>query len=423
MKYYRNFVLTLLTIIGVFSCDSPPKNIEYGNATKELIVLLDNDPKLKSLLISSLEKAKEINPNRNTIPAQNLEEYYRFVTWTETTMPWAIVKKEEYPEIFDNIFQGLCAFYFLIDQPLPELEGKGLVNNSLQYYEPFAQWLVTFSKSWGSFLDSEESWNEKHYQMALNDPNFGLQNGWYEDPANWKTFNQFFARYLKSPDMRPVASPGLDSVVVSFADSEPQGVWAVDGNSNLIDEGGVPVKSATLKSISKLIGDDSQYKDAFAKGTFTHSFLNVNDYHRYHFPLSGNIKEARIIPGINPPGGQLWWDSENNRYAFNPSAKTGWQSIETRGCVILETNEYGLVALMPIGMGAVSSVNFEKNVIPGTSVKKGDMLGYFAFGGSDFIMIFQDGVTFSLEAPMHENGQSYQHILMGEKLGVLSKHN
>ena len=51
------------------------------------------------------------------------------------------------------------------------------------------------------------------------------------------------------------------------------------------------------------------------------------------------------------------------------------------------------------------------------------MLGYFAFGGSDFIMIFQDGVTFSLEAPMHENGQSYQHILMGEKLGVLSKHN
>jgi len=422
VKYYRNLLLTLLTIISAFSCDSPQKNIEYGNATKELIVLLDNDPNLKSLLISSLEKAKEINPDRNTNPAQNLEEYYRFVTWAETTMPWAIVKKEEYPEIFDNIFQGLCAFYFLIDQPLPELEGKGLVNNSLQYYEPFAKWLVTFSKSWGSFLNTEESWNEEYYQMALNDPNFGMQNGWYEDSTNWKTFNQFFARYLKSPDMRPVASPDLDSVVVSFADSEPQGVWAIDGNSNLMDEGGVAVKSATLKSISKLIGNDSQYKDAFANGTFTHSFLNVNDYHRYHFPVSGTVKEARIIQGINPPGGQLWWDDENNRYAFNPSAKTGWQSIETRGCVILETNEYGLVALMPIGMGAVSSVNFEKNVIPGASVKKGDMLGHFAFGGSDFIMIFQDGVTFSLEAPMQEDGQLYQHILMGEKLGVLSKH-
>ena len=103
MKYYRNFVLTLLTIIGVFSCESPQKTIEYGEATKELIVLLDNDPKLKSLLVSSLEKAKEINPDKNTNPAQNLEEYYRFVTWAEKTMPWAIVKKEEYTEIFENI--------------------------------------------------------------------------------------------------------------------------------------------------------------------------------------------------------------------------------------------------------------------------------------------------------------------------------
>lgn len=414
-------MLTLLTIISVFSCDSPQKTIEYGEATKELITLLDNNPELKLMLESSLQKAKEINPDRNTNPAQNLAEYYEFVTWTETTMPWAIVKKEEYPEIFDNIFQGLCAFYFLIDQPLPELEGKGLVNNSLQYYEPFAKWLVTFSKSWGVYLDTEDSWNEEYYQMALNDPNFGLQNGWYENPSNWKTFNQFFARHLKSPDMRPVASPGLDSVVVSFADSEPQGVWAIDSTSNLIEKEGVPVKSATLKSISKLIGDDSQYKDAFANGTFTHSFLNVNDYHRYHFPLGGTIKEARIIQGANPTGGQLWWDKENNRYAFNPSAKTGWQSVETRGCVILETAEYGLVALIPIGMGVVGSVNFEENITLGTIVKKGDLLGHFAFGGSDFIMIFQDGVSFTLDAPMQEDGNSYIHMLMGEQLGVLSK--
>ena len=336
-------------------------------------------------------------------------------------MPWAIVKKEEYPEIFDHIFQGFCAFYFLIDQPLSELEDKGLVNNSLQYYEPFAKWLITFNKSWGIFLDTEDSWNEEYYQMALNDSAFGLQHGWYEDSSNWKTFNQFFARYLKSPDMRPIASPDDESIVASFADSQPMGVWKIDDNSNLLGKEDVPVKSATLKSISKLIGEDSEYKDAFVNGTFTHSFLNVNDYHRYHFPLGGTIKEARIVQGTNPTGGQLWWDKENNRYAFNPSAKTGWQSVETRGCVILKTTEFGLVALMPIGMAVVGSVNFEENVIPGTIVKKGDMLGHFAFGGSDFIMIFQDGVTFSLDSPKEENGDAYQHILMGEQLGILSK--
>lgn len=421
MKYYRNLLLTLFIVIGLIACDSGQKDIKYGKATQELITLLENDPDLKSLLISSISKAKDINPDRNTNPAQTLEEYYEFITWTETTMPWAIVKKDDYPEIFDNIFQGLCAFYFLIDQPLPELEGLGLVNNSLQYYEPFANWMVTFSKSWGSFLDTENSWNEEYYQMALNDPNFGLQNGWYEDPTNWKTFNQFFARYLKSPDMRPISSPDLDAVVVSFADSEPQGVWAIDSNSFLMEESGVPVKSATLKSISKLIGEDSQFKDAFANGTFTHSFLNVNDYHRYHFPVGGTIKEVRIIPGINPTGAKFWWDNENKRYAFDPNAKIGWQSVETRGCVIVETKEFGLVALMPIGMAAVNSVNLEENITPGTIVKKGDMLGHFAFGGSDFIMIFQDGVRFTLDAPIQEDGQSYKHILMGERLGLLSK--
>ena len=158
--------------------------------------------------------------------------------------------------------------------------------------------------------------------------------------------------------MRPISSPNLDAVVVSFADSEPQGVWAIDSNSFLMEDSGVPVKSATLKSISKLIGEDSGFKDAFANGTFTHSFLNVNDYHRYHFPVAGTIKEVEIIPGINPTGAKFWWDNENKRYAFNPNANIGWQSVETRGLVIVETTEFGLVALMPVGMAAVKFCQF-----------------------------------------------------------------
>ncbi len=421
MKQFQ-YLLFASVLILFSACNTAKEKAEYGKATKELISLVESDPELKSMLTASIEKARQINPDRNTNPAQNLEEYYAFVSWCETSMPWALLKKEEYPKIFDNIFQSLCAFYFLIDQPLPQLENKGLVNNSLQYAEPFASWLISFSKSWGSFLDTEASWNEEYYTMALNDPYFGLQHGWYEDHSNWKTFNEFFARQLKSPDMRPIADPHADSIVVSFADSEPQGVWAIDDHSNLVAKDGVPVKSATLRSISKLIGDDSKYQETFANGTFTHSFLNVNDYHRYHFPVSGIIKEVRIIKGINPTGGQLWWDKENGRYVFNPAAKTGWQSIETRGCVILETERYGLVALMPIGMVSVGSVNFEENVIPGAKVQKGDRLGNFAFGGSDFIMIFQQQMNFTLDAPKQENSDSYQHLLMGERMGYLTKH-
>ena len=416
-----------LLIVAVFftSCDNHKsmKTAEYGEATKQLIEVVEGNPNLKSMLIASIEKAKSINPDKNTNPAQNLEEYYEFISWAEKSMPWALLKKPEYPEIFDNMFQSICYFYFLIDQPLPELAGKGLVNNSLQYAEPFASWLIIFSKSWGKFLDTEASWNKAYYEMALNDPAFGLQNGWYEHPSNWKTFNQFFARYLRAPEMRPIAAPNDNTVVVSFADSEPQGVWAIDSSSNIVPPEGVIVKSATLRSIVKLIGEDSQYKDAFANGTFTHSFLNVNDYHRYHFPLGGTVKEVRIIQGINPTGGALSWDAENKRYAFDPSAVLGWQTIETRGCVILDTAKHGFVALLPIGMVAVGSVNFEENVKPGVQVKKGDMLGHFAFGGSDFIMLFQDTVNFTLDAPMQEGSDSYKHLLMGERLGNLKVRN
>jgi phosphatidylserine decarboxylase precursor len=335
-------------------------------------------------------------------------------------MPWTLLRKTEYSGIFDNTIQSLVYFYFLIDQPLEELEGKGYFNNSLQYAAPFASWVKTFSESWGQYLDSENSWNEEYYQRVLKDPAFGLQNDWYEDPENWKTFNQFFARYLDTPGIRPISSPENDSIVVSFADSEPQGVWDIDSNSNLVAKDGLAIKSATLKSIVNLIGEDSPYKDAFANGSFTHSFLSVNDYHRYHFPVSGTIREARIIQGINPSGGSISWDAEHHRYAFDPSS-IGWQTIETRGCVILETDQYGLIALFPIGMAVIGSVNFEKNISPGTRVKKGDMLGHFAFGGSDFIMLFQEQVTFTLDAQKKAGTNHYQHLLMGERLGYLSK--
>lgn len=417
-SYYLIFIL----LIGIFtSCveKKSEKKKEYGTATTALIEIIQSNPEVKSMLISSLEKARQMNPDRKTNPVQNLDEYYDFVSYCETAMPWALVKKPDYPEIFNNMFQSLLYFYFLLDQPLPELEGKGYYKNTLQYADPIASWLNNFSKSWGKYLDTPESWNEEYYQMALNDPAIGLQNGWYEDGSNWKTFNQFFSRHLRSPEKRPIASPEDNSIVVSFADSKPLGVWAIDGNSNIVSNEGVPVKSATLRSVVNLIGEDSNYKEAFANGTFTHSFLNVNDYHRYHFPMAGTIKEARIIPGTNPTGGSISWDGENKRYAFNPS-DVGWQTVETRGCVILDAGEYGLVALLPIGMAAVGSVNFEDNIKAGVQVEKGDMLGHFAFGGSDFIMIFQDKVDFSLDAPKQDGSDSFEHLLMGERLGFLN---
>jgi phosphatidylserine decarboxylase len=415
----RIFTFLFLLIASVqFSCNesATSKKAEYGPKTLELVDIVEKDSNIRALLLASIEQAKKINPDKNSNPAQTLEEYYDFISFAEKAMPWALLPKMKYPDLYHSMDQSLCYYYFINDQPLPQLEGKGFYNNSLQYVEPYASWLISFNKGWGSFLNTEASWNEEYYNMALNDEKFGLKKGWYEDPSRWKTFNQFFSRYLSSPAARPIAAPDDAAVVSSPADSQPQGIWDIDSNSMIVQKQGIAIKSGTLNSIEKLIGEESAYEKEFANGVFTHSYLDINDYHRYHFPVSGTIKEVRIIPEQNAAGCILTWDSVNKRYTYDASVP-GWQSVETRGCVIIETEKHGLFALLPLGMSQVCSVNFEEDVKEGRKVKKGDMLGYFLFGGSDFMMIFQKKAGFTMDAP--QQAGSYKKLLMGERYGTL----
>jgi phosphatidylserine decarboxylase len=404
--------------VNVLAQDTKPAYKKYESITKQLITMVQHNQELEKMLIKSIEMAKNINPDRTTNPAQTLEEYYAFVDWAAKTMPWSILSDLPYPKLYEQIDQSLDYFYFINDQCLDELKGKGYYNNSLQYHEPYRTWLINFTKEWGMYLSTEESWNEKYYKKALADERFGLQNGWYEDPSKWKTFNDFFSRYLKSPDQRPIASPNDPSIISSPADSRPQGVWKIDKDSNIVPNDGVTIKSNVFKSVKVLIGEDSAYKNKFADGTLTHTVLDVRDYHRYHFPIGGPIKEVRMIEADDAAGGITKWDAKNKKYICE-STEPHWQNIETRGCVIIENEKYGLVALLPIGMLQVSSVNFEDTVKAGNTVEKGDMLGYFLFGGSDFVLMFQGKVDFKLTVPKENDGE-YQHILMGEKYGELN---
>ena len=56
--------------------------------------------------------------------------------------------------------------------------------------------------------------------------------------------------------------------------------------------------------------------------------------------------------------------------------------------VLEDDDELLLVAVLPIGMGPISSVNLTPEV--GARLHKGDEFGYFMFGGSDIVMLFQN---------------------------------
>ncbi|MER2027147.1 MAG: phosphatidylserine decarboxylase, partial [Lachnospiraceae bacterium] len=304
----------------------------------------------------------------------------------------------ENPSLYARIDQSLNYFYYLLDQPLPELAGKGYYYPCLEYHEPIASWVKGYCKDWGEFLSTPESWNDEYYATVLADEDFHMNEGWYADSNEWNSFNEWFSRKLISPDVRPIS----DADIVAPADSKPQGIWRVDENSQI--DLGVQLKSVRFYNVRDLIGEGSVYRDAFAGGTLTHTFLDVNDYHRYHFPVGGTVLEVRKIEALDAVGGIVSWDTEQKKYILwdeNP----GWQSIETRDCLIMDT-EYGLVAILPIGMSQVSSCNWEESVKPGAVVKAGDPMGYFLFGGSDIVMVFQKGVSLNL--------LSKEHILMGE---------
>ena len=390
----------------------------HERITQELISMMNHHHALKMMMKKSIARAKEINPDRLTNPVQTLDEYYDYIDYASKAMPWAILPNvaDSYPGLYDQIDQSLDYFYFLNDQPLEELKEAGYYNSSIQYVEPYRSWLVNFTAQYGQYLNTTASWNDAYYRKVLADDSFGLGDDTYENPANWKTFNQFFARYLSSPNRRPVASPADDSVVISPSDSQPQGIWKIDENGQIIHEEGVNIKSGIFTSVKTLLGN-SRYADAFAGGTLTHTLLDVNDYHRYHFPVSGIIREIRLIPGDDAVGGQVIWDSSRKKYRLL-AKDPGWQHIETRGSVIIETEHYGLVAILPVGMSQISSVNFEKTVRTGIKVNKGDMLGCFLFGGSDIVMLFQKEAGFELTAPRKE-ADLYAHILMGQEYGIL----
>ena len=158
----------ILPASGLFT-----QNAVHQPITKELIKLLEDRPEIEVMLKESLEKAKSVNPDTVTNPAQDLESYLHIIDGASRLIPQQIL---DVPAVLirDQILQSICYFYFLIDQPLTELEDKGYYKNAIQYYPPLSEWLLKFADVWGKFLDTEESWTPKTFRQFCDDPQLGV---------------------------------------------------------------------------------------------------------------------------------------------------------------------------------------------------------------------------------------------------------
>ncbi|MTH95277.1 phosphatidylserine decarboxylase [Roseibium sp. RKSG952] len=329
--------------------------------TRDLRQLVTSDPKTRDALLDSLKAADWNN-------ITTLDAFYDYADALAHSPPEA-----------SSVLPLSHAFFYMIDQ-----------SDDLKQDGDFQAWVKQFAREWGAFMDTPES--AASIQTFIDDPSFNTSD-YIVAPSGWLTFNQFFAREFK-PGRRPIAGRNNDAILTSPADNIMKASLNIDDNDT------ITVKGANY-TIEQLLSDSDYFKE-FAGGTYIHLYQNTNNYHRFHVPVTGKLIEKKNISGLvsldlkkTEDGDLVTIDGDS--YQFN----------QQRGLIVLETPTAGLVAVLPIGMSIVSSVQLTPDL--GAHLTKGDEFGYFQFGGSDIVVVFQaDRVDITAEA-----GKKY---LMGEEI-------
>ncbi len=224
---------------------------------------------------------------------------------------------------------------------------------------------------------------------------YGLDPAEFADPPDsYVSFNEFFYRKLK-PAARPIDADAAS--VVFPADGRHLGF------ERAADIQGVFVKGQRF-DLAALLGD-AQLAARYADGTLVLSRLCPVDYHRFHFPVAGTPGATRTLDGplfsVSP-------------IALRQHLEYLWTNKRT--FTRLETQRFGTVLLLEIGATCVGTI--AQTFHADNPVAKGEEKGYFAFGGSSTITLFEPGAI-RLDADLREHSakQTELYARVGSRMG------
>ena len=249
-----------------------------------------------------------------------------------------------------------------------------------------------FSRWYGWRMDRPAS----RAKVAPFIQNFRVDTGEFADaPDSFRTFNEFFYRKLK-PTARPIAGDARTAVFP--ADGRHLGFLDVSQAEGIFVKGEV-------FSLGELLRD-RELAERFQRGAMVLSRLCPVDYHRFHFPVAGLVTAPRLING--------WL------YSVSPIALRQNVHIFTqnkRALTRIESPEFGTVLMLEVGATNVGS--FEYTFPPNTRIAKGAEKGYFKFGGSSTITLFEPGrVKLDADLLAHTAEHRELYARMGDRLGV-----
>jgi phosphatidylserine decarboxylase len=251
-----------------------------------------------------------------------------------------------------------------------------------------------FSKFYGWRMDRPASASRiapfiRDYGMKVED--------FADDPESFRSFNEFFYRKLK-PEARPI-------------DADPNSVVFPADGRHLGFQKASAIESFFVKGqrfdLAALLGS-KDLAAVYADGPLVLSRLCPVDYHRFHFPVAGVPSPTQVLNGplfsVSP-------------LALRENLNYLWENKRT--ITRLETVRFGNVLVLEIGATCVGSIH--QTYTPGKLVEKGAEKGYFAFGGSSTITVFEPGrIKLSEDLLDHSSRQCELYSLMGSRMGMIS---
>ncbi|MBU1241319.1 phosphatidylserine decarboxylase [Myxococcota bacterium] len=212
---------------------------------------------------------------------------------------------------------------------------------------------------------------------------------------SFATLDALFTRRIK-PSSRTIASD--PDLVLCPADGRLESAGAIN-ETTLIQAKGLTY------DLGGLLEDEAK-RDVFRNGTFITVYLSPHDYHRVHFPVSGEVTTYRHIPGEFFPVGNFSRRYVPGLYARNERVITYVKTPAGMVAVIM-------VAAMGVGNMTLSylpsATDSEPRPIPCAA---GQELGIFHLG-STVVMLFEEGIIQRFDF------EEQQLMTMGIPLGRL----
>ncbi|KAI1366150.1 phosphatidylserine decarboxylase-domain-containing protein [Xylaria arbuscula] len=214
----------------------------------------------------------------------------------------------------------------------------------------------------------------------------------------FKNFNEFFYRALK-PEARPCSAPDNSHILVSPADCRSVVFNSIDTATKIWIKG-------REFSVKRLLGD-AYPEDAarYENGSLGIFRLAPQDYHRFHIPVDGVLREPKLIEG--------------EYYTVNPMAIRSALDVygeNVRVICPIDSEHHGRVMVICVGAMMVGSTVITRQ--EGEHVKRAEELGYFKFGGSTIVVLFEPGkMVYDDDLVDNSNGALETLIRAGMSVG------